>query len=45
MAQEEEVLSSKTVSLVQESFKKVIPIADTAVDIFYYQTDDHRQNN
>jgi len=28
-------LSAETVSLVQESFKKVIPIADTAVDIFY----------
>lgn len=33
--QEEEVLSGKTVELVQESFQKVIPIADTAVNIFY----------
>jgi len=31
----EEVLSAKTVELVQTSFQKVIPIADTAVDIFY----------
>lgn len=30
-----EILSSKTIELVQTSFEKVIPIADTAVDIFY----------
>lgn len=28
-------MEQKTVYLVQESFKKVLPIADTAVEIFY----------
>lgn len=28
-------MEQKTIDLVQESFAKVIPIADTAVDIFY----------
>lgn len=28
-------MEQKTIDLVQDSFKKVIPIADTAVDIFY----------
>lgn len=28
-------MEAQTVTLVQESFKKVLPIADTAVEIFY----------
>lgn len=31
----DEIISAKTVALVQGSWEKVIPIADTAVDIFY----------
>ncbi len=33
--QPKKVISDETVALVQNSFQKVIPIADTAVDIFY----------